>query len=208
MKNYKIIASILLLFVLFGCSSSENNKTEKPVEREAKDIVITQEKRVERQEESKHKEELEGDKKGFYYSLKEKKIKTDTTEETYTRLDAQKNIRNKDSISQIQERSSKKYDSPYSYIQMDLLKSTLSKNFIVKCSSCHDNYANGIIGPSLLHKDDKFIYGTLQAYKTKEKANVLMKDLVNNMSDEELKNLSVEIAQFNKQVRQMNKDKQ
>lgn len=207
MKNYKIIASVLLLFVLFGCSSSENNEKEKLVEREAKDIVITKEEKVKRTKEAKHKEELEGDKKGFYYSLKEKKMETDTTKETYTRLDAEKNIRNKESTTQIQEKRTKKRDSPYSYIQMDLLKSTLSKNFIVKCSSCHDNYANGIIGPSLLHKDGEFIYKTLQAYKAKEKVNVLMKDLVNNMSDEELKSLSEEIAQFNEKVREMDKDK-
>lgn len=198
------ILIIVILSLFLGCSSQEKNQ-EKEVQRGASDIEITSEKAEAHETVKKHKKELEGDKKDFYYSLKDKKINTDKSDESYTRIDAQKRVKNQAPLGQIAEKKSA--NSPYSYVQIDLLKSNLSKNFIVKCSSCHDNYANGIIGPSLLHKDGEFIYNQLQAYKSKSKVNVLMKDLVNNMSDKELKDLSLEIAEFNKQIRKMDEEK-
>ena len=42
--------------------------------------------------------------------------------------------------------------NPLQSINLKLVKGRLSKDFIVKCSACHDDYANGIIGPSLLNK--------------------------------------------------------
>ena len=91
--------------------------------------------------------------------------------------------------------------NPYEKINLQLLKGRLSKNFILKCSACHDDYANGIIGPSLLQKNKDEIYTMIRAYKHKEKVNVLMKDLVLQMSDEEIMSLAKEIDEFNEQFR-------
>ncbi len=41
------------------------------------------------------------------------------------------------------------------------------------------------------------------AYKKRKKVNVLMKDLVNKMSEKELKALAKEIADFNQKIRKL-----
>ncbi|WP_086232540.1 c-type cytochrome [Campylobacter devanensis] len=90
---------------------------------------------------------------------------------------------------------------PLQSINKALLKGQLSKNFITKCSACHDDYANGIIGPSLLDKTSEQIYDMIIAYRTKTKANVLMADLVKSMDDKEVADIANEISQFNEQFR-------
>ena len=74
---------------------------------------------------------------------------------------------------------------------------------MVKCSACHDDYANGIIGPSLLSKDSEYIFKTISQYKTGEKKNVLMKELVTQMDDKEIKALASEIYTFNQEVKKL-----
>ena len=91
--------------------------------------------------------------------------------------------------------------SPLQSINLKLVKGKLSKNFILKCSACHDDYANGIIGPSLLSKSGDEIFSMIKAYKNKEKKNALMNDLVLQMSDEEVRALADEISAFNEQFR-------
>ena len=91
--------------------------------------------------------------------------------------------------------------TPLQTINLRLIKGRLSKNFITKCSACHDDYANGIIGPSLLTKSENEIYTMINAYKNKEKVNVLMRDLVKKMDDSESRNLAKEISDFNTQFR-------
>jgi cytochrome c553 len=93
--------------------------------------------------------------------------------------------------------------SPYEEVEIGLLVHKLSKEFIVKCSACHNDYANGIIGPSLLNKDADFIAGTIAKFKTGEKENVLMTALVRQMSDEEILKLANEIAAFNEEIAQL-----
>jgi cytochrome c553 len=95
--------------------------------------------------------------------------------------------------------------SPYEKIQLSLLVNKLSKNFIVKCSACHNDYANGIIGPSLLTKDSDYIVNKITQYKNGEKTNVLMTDLVKMMSQEEIKQIADEIYEFNKQINELRK---
>lgn len=90
---------------------------------------------------------------------------------------------------------------PLQSINKALLRGQLSKNFITKCSACHDDYANGIIGPSLLDKTGQQIYDMIIAYRTKTKANVLMADLVKSMDDKEVADIANEISQFNEQFR-------
>jgi cytochrome c553 len=93
--------------------------------------------------------------------------------------------------------------SPYEKIKVSLLVKQLSKEFIVKCSACHNDYANGIIGPSLLNKDADFIYNRIIKFKSDKNANVLMTDLVKQMSNEDVSKLANEIFEFNKQIKEM-----
>ena len=95
--------------------------------------------------------------------------------------------------------------SPYERVQIELMIQKLSKEFRIKCSPCHDDYANGVIGPSLLDKDGDYIYRQLMAFKTGEKRNELMKQLVEMNDPETLKGIADEIAKFNKQIREMRK---
>ncbi len=97
--------------------------------------------------------------------------------------------------------------SPVSLIKLEQMKQKLSKNYILLCSACHSNYANGIIGPSLLDKSQKFIYQRITAFKTGKKKNVLMKELVSQLSDKQLQSLAGEIAKFNKEVQKMRMEK-
>jgi cytochrome c553 len=86
----------------------------------------------------------------------------------------------------------------YEAVNANLVSMSLSKNYIVKCSSCHDDYANGVVGPSLLHKSAKEIADKIRAYKDLTQVNVLMKYLVSQMEDEEIMSLAKEIEQLNK----------
>ena len=82
---------------------------------------------------------------------------------------------------------------------VDMLKD-LSKKFIVKCSACHNDYANGIIGPSLLGRSSDFIFDKIKKFKTDPNANVLMTDLVKRMDDKEIRELADEINRFNQEI--------
>jgi cytochrome c553 len=93
--------------------------------------------------------------------------------------------------------------SPYEEVQVSLLVRKLSKNFIIRCSPCHNDYANGIIGPSLLGRDADYIYAKIQEFKTGKKSNPLMSDLIKMMSDNEIKSMADEIYSFNKEIKKM-----
>jgi len=97
--------------------------------------------------------------------------------------------------------------SPYERVRITMMIQRLSKNYVIKCSPCHDDYANGVIGPSLLDKNTTFIYNQIVAFKTGEKKNPLMKELVSQIDDAELKTLANEIANFNKEIRKMRNGK-
>lgn len=95
--------------------------------------------------------------------------------------------------------------SPYEKVQISMLVKKLSKKFIVKCSACHNDYANGIIGPSLLGKNSDYIYNKIAEFKSGKAQNVLMTDLINQMDDKEIRELANEIHQFNKSIEEMRK---
>lgn len=90
--------------------------------------------------------------------------------------------------------------SPYEKVQIGMLVRKLSKTFRVKCSACHDDYANGIIGPSLLSRDSDYIYNKIADFKSGKKSNPLMNDLIKQMSDEEIRALADEIYVFNQEI--------
>ena len=95
--------------------------------------------------------------------------------------------------------------SPYEKVQISLLVRKLSKKFIVKCSACHNDYANGIIGPSLLGKTSQEIFDAIAAFKSGEKKNVLMTDLINMMDENEIRTLADEIYEFNEEIKEARK---
>ena len=103
-----------------------------------------------------------------------------------TKLDANMNIR-----------------SPYERVQISLLSGQLSHNFKIKCSACHDDYANGVIGPSLISRDSDYIYQKISDFKSGKKSNPLMNDLIKKMSNDEIKTLANEIYEFNKKIKNM-----
>ena len=91
----------------------------------------------------------------------------------------------------------------YEKLNAKILAQRLSKNYMQKCSACHDNYANGVIGPSLLDKNEDEIFKAIKVYQTGEKQNILMQDLIKSMPDEEIRSLANEIAKLNKEVREV-----
>lgn len=97
--------------------------------------------------------------------------------------------------------------SPYERVQIGLLVKGLSKNFMSKCSACHDDYANGVVGPSLLGKTPEFIIKKINKFKTDKNANILMYGLVNHMSEKEIKNIATEIYEFNEKIKQIREKK-
>lgn len=92
--------------------------------------------------------------------------------------------------------------SPYEKVKISMMVKRLSKDFIIKCSACHNDYANGIIGPSLLDKDSDFIFNSIMKFKNDKNANVLMSELVNQMEDNEIRKIADEIFEFNKEIRE------
>ena len=90
----------------------------------------------------------------------------------------------------------------YEKLNFDLMKKRLGHDFILRCSACHDDYANGIIGPSLLDKTDAQIVDMIKKYKLKEKPNPLMVQLVNGMSEQQIETMAKEIYEFNRQFKE------
>ena len=90
----------------------------------------------------------------------------------------------------------------YEKLNFDLMKKRLGRDFILRCSACHDDYANGIIGPSLLDKTDAQIVDMIKKYKFKEKPNPLMVQLVNGMSEQQIETMAKEIYEFNRQFKE------
>lgn len=95
--------------------------------------------------------------------------------------------------------------SPYENIQISLLVGKLSKNFRVKCSACHNDFANGVVGPSLLGKDSDYIFDKIQDFKSGKSTNVLMTDLINMMSTKDIRDIADEIYKFNQEIEKMRK---
>ncbi len=209
----KVIYSIAIAALLIGCGGdkpkeSVDSSGESLKEIQISEIKVTQGEKKKEQAEEQHDKELKADKKGFYYAYAEEGKKDHGADKTFTRVDAEKRVKNKvvDGKVTVIERDSG-INNPYQYVRIDLLKNALSKNFMVKCSACHDDYANGIIGPSLLEKDGNFIYGKMIKYRNDPSNNILMYELVKSMPEDELKSLANEVAQFNKEIRALKGEK-
>jgi len=178
----------LSLFLLGGCGDEKQKEPSDKLEVAAK-IVVTEDVVKEGNKSTKSKENSGQ----FYYSYnKEKKGDqyNSETSKTRTELDAYRDIR-----------------SPYERVQITLMVQQLSPDYRLLCSACHDDYANGVIGPALLDKNSTYILEQIMAFKTGEKKNPLMKELVGRIDDERLKGISKEIERFNKEVKEMRSKK-
>ncbi len=195
MKKSILFIAVTLLFI--GCTDKE--KSDKSVL--TKDIEVGQIEVVENKEYKQRKtKELEskgivtgakGDSFYYDYDKKEGSKNIEKKEEkTYSPLDANMRVR-----------------TPYDELRISLLVKKLSKNFIVKCSACHSDYANGIIGPSLLGKNKDYIYNSIMDFKSGKKENVLMTDLINMMKNSEIEVLASEIAEFNEKIKKLRENK-
>jgi cytochrome c553 len=125
----------------------------------------------------------------FYYSYNKEKGESNYNSETSkvrTELDAYRAIR-----------------SPYERVQITLMIKQLSPDYHLLCSACHDDYANGVVGPALLDKNATFIYKQILAFKTGEKKNALMKELVSRIDEKRLQDIAKEIERFNTQIKEM-----
>ena len=197
----KIILSTAIIASIIGCSDKsdkEENKfsVEKKVvvqKQEALKIEVeqntnAQEIKVEEKENSASKD------KSYYLDYN---VKSD--------YDPKSKPANEDASVRVKPRSNidanMQVRSPYEKVKISMLVKKLSKDFIVKCSACHNDYANGIIGPSLLNKDASFIFNKIMKFKQDPKANVLMSALVKQMSDEEIQKLADEIFDFNNEIK-------
>lgn len=185
----KFILSAIVIVSIIGCSDKKEETVEKKPNITKEEKVIEKETLVIEVEQNDNANEIKVEEKEktqkengtFYYDYNVKeKVKERTT------LDANMHVR-----------------SPYEKVKVSLLVKKLSKDFIVKCSACHNDYANGIIGPSLLEKNSDFIFNKIMEFKKDETKNVLMSGLVKQMSEEEIKKIAKEIYRFNQELKEM-----
>ena len=195
-KKIFYIASVLILSLLSGCSDNKTKDSNPDISKEASASGIEVVKNDNSLEiKVKEKDHSDVDKQYYFgygvksaYAQNSRPANKDASvrEKPRTAVDANLHIR-----------------SPYEKVQISLLKNTLSKKFIVKCSACHNNYANGIIGPSLLNKKPALIIEKINKFKNDKSANILMYDLVNMMSDDEIKEMAEEIYRFNLEIQKI-----
>lgn len=207
-QSYKksIIKSLILIpsFIVVGsftaCSDSKEEEKSQQAQGSVKETSAPKIEIVQNEDAhaikvaAKEKEKTEGS--SYYYDYGEK-----------SEYDQNAQPANKDASVRVRPRTevdaNMNIRSPYEEVKVSMLVRKLSKNFIVRCSPCHNDYANGIIGPSLLERNSDYIYSKIQDFKTGKKSNPLMTDLIKMMSDKEIRNMADEIYSFNQQIKQM-----
>jgi len=183
-RKFIILSLVTGVFLLSACGNEETKEQTNKVE-DAKKIVVTEDAVKALKKETKNKENTGQ----FYYSYnKEKKADEYNAEasKTRTELDAYRDIK-----------------SPYERVQITLMIQQLSSDYRLLCSACHDDYANGVVGPALLDKNATFIFNQILAFKSGQKKNPLMKQLVNRIDKKRLKAIAKEIERFNKEIQKM-----
>ncbi len=186
LNNQKVkFLFIILILILVGCEDNKKRDRQSTQISTPKIEVIEGNGTKEIKVEAKKKDNITIKSKNsnsFYYDKKGGNEK----ESHRTALDAYTHIR-----------------SPYERVQVSLLVRQLSSNFRLKCSACHDDYANGVVGPSLLGRDEDYIYNKIMDFKTGKRDNPFMKDLLAKMSNKEIKGIAKEIYEFNIQIQKM-----
>jgi len=192
MISKKIIFTCAISAVLLLSGCGEKKKKDETEKTEAPATIKVTKNIVKRDTKKEISKENGGQ---FYYSYNEEDKSKEAkdidkynseTSKVRTTIDAYLNIK-----------------SPYERVRITMMIKRLSKDYIIRCAACHDDYANGIIGPSLLDKDKDFIYQRILDFKTGKRKNVLMRELVSQISDKKLEDMAQEIANFNKQIRKM-----
>ena len=196
-SGYKSLfyASGILLAILTGCSdSNKNNEKSKESASLPSKTAATQNIEVVKNENAleikvAQKESDDNQSKSYYLNYNTNaNSDASVKEKPRTAVDANIHVR-----------------SPYEKVQVSMMVKQFSKNFIIKCSACHNDYANGVIGPSLLGKDSDYIFDKIAAFKKGTKKNVLMEGLISQMDDKEIRELANEINQFNNMIKEMRK---
>jgi len=202
-KSLLLLSSLIVISSFTGCSdSNDKQKVNKKENLKASDTTLKIEvvknknaKEIKVEEKEKTKLQLKNG-KAFYYDYN---IKSE--------YDENARPANEDASVRIKPRTPVEANmnvrSPYEKVKVSLLVKKLSKKFIVKCSACHNDYANGIIGPSLLEKNSDYIFNKIKDFKSGKKSNPLMNDLINMMSDDEIRTMANEIYEFNKEIAKM-----
>ena len=187
-----MISLAVLAPLFFGACSGDSSKEDK-ISKEASSAKTPDSAKIEivKNENAQEikvalKKADENQSKSYYYDYN--KDEEHSSKKPRTTLDANLHVR-----------------SPYESVEVSMLVKKLSKEFILKCSACHNDYANGVIGPSLLGKKVEYIYDKIIQFKNGTQKNVLMKDLVSQMSDEEIRSIAQEIHEFNEKIQQMRK---
>ena len=192
-----IILGTIIIVSIIGCSDKKEEKKEVinkvVIQQEPLKIEVVKNENInEIKVEQKIKDGKENE--SFYYDYNVK-----------SEYDPNSKPANEDAAVRVKPRSTIDANmhvrSPYEKVKISMLVKKLSKEFIVKCSACHNDYANGVVGPSLLNKDASFIFNKIKEFKKDPKANVLMSALVKKMSDEEIQKLANEIFDFNKEIK-------
>ena len=87
----------------------------------------------------------------------------------------------------------------------------VSNEYRSKCASCHGVDGSGmqngkkLMGPKLIGQDEATLYKDLVDFKAGRKENLIMKGLLINLEDEDLKNFAKEIAEFKTRQEALNK---
>jgi cytochrome c553 len=194
-----LLASTLAVTVFTGCGDTKHDENQKELSKasNAPKIEIVQNTNA-HQIKVKEKDADKSQSKSYYlnYNIK-------------SEYDENAKPANEDAAVRVKPRTAIEANmnirSPYEKVQVSLLVRKLSKKFIVKCSACHNDYANGIIGPSLLGKDSDFIFNKIADFKSGKKSNPLMNDLIKMMSDDEIRDMANEVYKFNQEINKMRK---
>ena len=194
----KVLFTLPLIFIFTGCGEKSKEETKVVSSSTTPAIeVIENENANEIKVKEKKKTKLHiKNGKAYYYDYNVKSA-----------YDPNSQPANKDAAVRIKPRTvldaNMHIRSPYERVQISLIVKQLSKKFKIKCSACHDDYANGVIGPSLLGKDADFIFNTINDFKSGKKSNPLMDDLIKRMSTDEIRTIANEIFKFNTEIEKL-----
>lgn len=106
------------------------------------------------------------------------------------------NMENQVQVSESNKNESDNTEKKLKEYQQNITNNKLSRLYIVKCAACHGKDGKGIIGLPITGKSYEYNYDVLLKYKNGQVKNSLMKGLLENTPDNELKALAEEISRF------------
>jgi len=199
LTNLSLITFLAISVSFSGCSDKKEsaNKKESTSKSQVPKIeIVTSDKKEIKVKRKDDKKSNSKNAQSFYYDYGEKSEYSQDAQPANKDADVRVRPRTVlDAYSHIR--------SPYERVQVSLIARQLSSTFRLKCSACHDDYANGVLGPSLLGRDSSYIYDKILEFKTGVKSNPLMSDLIKHMDNKEIKTIADEIYEFNKQVQKL-----